>query len=260
MDAYDSPVVLFGVGEMGGVFAKAFLKGGRPVVPVTRSMSADSVASELPDPELVLVTVGEDDLDAVLASMPDPWRDRVGLIQNELLPRDWHRHGIDNPTVAVVWFEKKPGIDTNVIIPTPVCGPKADFVVDSLIGAGIAAIAVTDDQLVEALIAKNLYILVANIAGLETGGTVSELWTGHESLARSVGDEVLAIQEYLVGGPIDAAGAYATMVAAFEADPDHGTTGRSAPRRLARALRHAGEAGLDVPTLAGIARAHGVSA
>jgi hypothetical protein len=260
MDAYDSPVVLFGVGEMGGVFAKAFLKNGRPVVPVTRSTSVATVASAIPGPELVLVTVGEDDLDAVLAAMPGPWRDRVGLIQNELLPRDWHRHGIDDPTVAVVWFEKKPGIDTNVIIPSPVSGPKADFVVQSLTGAGIGATVVSDDELIEALIAKNLYILIANIAGLETGGTVSELWAGHESLARSVGDEVLAIQEYLVGRPIDVVAAYHTMVAAFEADPDHGTTGRSAPRRLARALRHAAEAGIDVPTLAGIARAHGVSA
>ena len=101
------PVVLVGVGEMGGVFAKALLSAGHTVVPVTRSMSISDVATQIPDPSLVLVTVGEADLTSVLADMPEAWRDRTGLIQNELLPRDWIAHDIANPTVAVVWFENE---------------------------------------------------------------------------------------------------------------------------------------------------------
>jgi hypothetical protein len=254
------PVVLIGVGEMGGVFAKALLRAGHTVIPVTRSMTTSSVAEQVPEPSLVLVTVAEAELPAVLADMPEVWRDRVGLIQNELLPRDWIVHAIANPTVAVVWFEKKPRMDTKVIIPTPIAGTGAQLLASALGGIGIAATVVTPEEVIDELVVKNLYILVANIAGLETGGTVSELWNNHEVLARQVGTEVLAVQEYLVGAPIDSEATYAGMLAAFDGDPDHGTTGRSAPMRLARALRHASAAGIATEKLDAIARAHGLSA
>jgi hypothetical protein len=254
------PVVLVGVGEMGGVFAKALLSAGHTVVPVTRSMSISDVAKQIPDPSLVLVTVGEADLTSTLADMPEVWRDRIGLIQNELLPRDWIAHDIANPTVAVVWFEKKPGMDTKVIIPSPIAGPEAGLLASALDRVGIATTVVTRDEIVHELVVKNLYILVANIAGLETGGTVSELWGANEDLARQVGAEILAIQEYLLGSPIDSEAAYAGMVAAFDGDPNHGTTGRSAPTRLTRALAHASDAGIPAEKLGEIARANGVVA
>jgi len=81
-------VVIVGMGEMGGVFARAFLGAGHPVFPVTRGQSLTDAAAIVPDPALALITVGEDDLDGVLTSLPGVWRSRFGLIQNELLPRD----------------------------------------------------------------------------------------------------------------------------------------------------------------------------
>jgi hypothetical protein len=48
------------------------------------------------------------------------------------------------------------------------------------------------------------------------------------------------------------------MVAAFAADPDHGATGRSAPRRLQRAIAAADAAGLPVPALRAIAQDEGL--
>jgi hypothetical protein len=191
--------------------------------------------------------------------MPDGWRSRVGLIQNELLPRDWERHAIESPTVAVVWFEKKPGRATKVIIPTPVAGPQADLLVEALTSIDIPAERIADNALADTLVAKNLYILTANIAGLRTGGTVSELWGGHRPLAGAVASEILEIQEWLVGAPVDADGAIKGMVRAIEGDPGHGTTGRSAPRRLERAIGHARSAGIETPTLLDIGREAGLS-
>jgi len=260
MNTTTFPVILIGVGEMGGVFAKALLSAGHTVVPVTRNMSMEAVATRHPDPALVLVTVGEADLAPVLSSMPNAWRSRVGLIQNELLPRDWEAHDIVDPTIAIVWFEKKPGMDTKVIIPSPIAGPRAELLSDALNTGGIATTVVTPEDAVNELVVKNLYILVANIAGLETGGSVSDLWSNHEDLARQVGDEILAIQEYLLSAPIDSEATYAGMVSAFDGDPDHGTTGRSAPMRLTRALSHASDAGIKTEKLDEIARAHGLSA
>lgn len=252
------PVVLIGVGEMGGVFARALLKAGHTVVPVTRSTPMTEVAARIPEPALVLIAVGEDDLSDVLSSLPTPWNERVALIQNELLPRDWVRHGITDPTIGVIWFEKKKGTDTNVIVSSPFAGPNAQSLVDALNADHIEAHVVGSDEIIEELVAKNLYILVANIAGLETGGSVGDLWGSHEDLARRVGTDVLAIQEYLVGSEVDVDAAYRLMVTAFDGDPGHGTTGRSAPRRLQRALGHARDAGIEVPTLTDIARTHGI--
>lgn len=248
-DAAD-PIVVVGIGEMGGVFSRAFLRAGHPVHPVTRSMPMSIVSARVPEPELTLVTVGEADLASVLDGLPGPWRSRAGLIQNELLPRDWQSAGLQDPTVAVVWFEKKPGRGVKVIIPTPVGGPQARLVCDALDGIGIAAAPVPDGATLQwELVRKNLYILTANIAGLVTGGTVMDLWDNHRDLALRVANEVLSIQEALVGAELDGEGLIAAMAAAFAADPEHGATGRSAPSRLTRALAHAAEAGLSVPTL-----------
>ena len=82
----NKPVVIVGMGEMGGVFARGFLRSGCPVFPVTRQMNASLVAEELPDPELVLLAVAEADFAPVIEGVPNVWRDRLVLLQNELLP------------------------------------------------------------------------------------------------------------------------------------------------------------------------------
>ncbi|GBE25173.1 hypothetical protein BMS3Bbin02_01458 [bacterium BMS3Bbin02] len=241
--------VVIGIGELGGVFAKALLVMGHTVVPVLRDTPIEDVATRHPDPEVVVAAVGEGDLDDVLAALPASWRTKVCLIQNELLPRSWEPYRLLDPTVAVVWFEKKAGRPVTPIIPTPIAGPAASLLVEGLRKIGVPAREVSAAAQVTEMVRKNLYILVANIAGLKVGGTVGELWAVHNALARAVGDEILAIQSWLVGTPLDSESLYAGMVEAFDADPDHGTTGRSAPVRLARAVAYARQAGLETPTL-----------
>jgi hypothetical protein len=239
---------------MGGVFARAFLKSGAPVYPVLRDTSTDLVAEAVGEPALAMVTVGEADLHPALATLPDAWKRCVGLLQNELLPRDWERHGISDPTVAVVWFEKKPGQDVKVIIPTPVAGPFAGQLVAALDAINIAALEVGRDDLLYELVRKNLYILTVNIAGLVTGGTVGDLWDNHQDLARSVAEEILMVQHWLCGHTFDSEQLIAGMVEAIAADPEHKAMGRSAPGRLDRAIRHAETAGIEVPVLRQIQR------
>jgi len=247
------PIAVIGVGELGGVFGRALLRAGHSVHPVLRSGSIDDVAATLPAPYLALITVGETDLPHVMESFPADWRSRAGLVQNELLPRDWEQPGFTNPTVAVVWFEKKPGADVKVIIPSPIGGPQAPLLVDALAAIQIPAFVVDDRAKLEyELVRKNLYILTANIAGLVVGGTVMELWDDHRKLATAVAAEVLSIQSWLVGHPLDSGPLMDGMIDAFSADPDHGATGRSAPGRLDRALGFATAARIDVPTLRSI--------
>lgn len=250
------PVVIIGIGEIGAVFARGMLRTGHPVYPITRDMDIALELRRIPEPALVILAVGEADLHATLAELPDPWRQRLALIQNELLPADWERYAVADPTVISVWFEKKKGQDVKVVVPSPIYGAHAGLLAASLDVLDIPHYLVHDrDQLLFELVRKNYYILVSNIAGLKTGGNVRELWDNHEPLVRAVALDVHALQEHLTGIRLEHEELLQAMLVAFEGDPEHKCMGRSAPARLQRALQMADEAGLAVPTLRGIAAA-----
>ena len=246
-------VVVVGLGEMGSVFARGFLRSGYSVHPVVRNMDMSSVAEILPDPELVLIAVGEADLHAQLEQVPDVWKDRLVLLQNELLPRDWQQYSL-RPTVISVWFEKKKGQDSKVIIPSPVYGKHALQVVDALASIDIAARVLADEAaLLHELVLKNVYILTTNIAGLDVAGNVGQLWDEHNQLARDVAGEVVCLQESLTAQSLGSEALIEGMVEAFNGDREHMCMGRSAPGRLQRALDLASENGLELATLQRIA-------
>lgn len=247
------PVVVVGMGEMGSVFARGLLRLGHPVYPVTRDIDMGMLAQQLPHPEMVLVAVGEAALPETLAKVPVQWRDRLALLQNELLPADYAE--LPEPSVISVWFEKKKGQDSKVLIPSPAFGPLAQRLVDALATLDIAARSVASaEQMQFELVVKNVYIVTTNIAGLRVGGTVGELWSQHQSLAREVAADVIAIQEALTGSQFDHEALIQAMLQAFEGDLEHKCMGRSAPARLARAIKHADRLGLATPTLRAIAK------
>jgi ketopantoate reductase len=220
---------------------------------VVRGMALADAAAQTPEPELVLVAVAEGDLDTTLESMPDAWRDRLVLLQNELLPAHWRRFALE-PSVISVWFEKKKGMDAKVIIPSPVFGRHAQLVADALASIDIAARVLESEQkLLFELVLKNVYILTTNIAGLKTGGNVGELWSQQQSLTRRIATEVIQLQEKLTGETLDADALISGMVHAFEGDFEHQCMGRSAPARLKRALQQAEANGLRLEMLEEIA-------
>ena len=250
-----NPVVVVGIGEMGSVFARGFLRLGFPVYPVTRGEGqADmaAVATQV-DPELAVIAVAERHIQDVLKDIPRPWRNHLVLLQNELLPNDWTGHNLD-PTVISVWFEKKQGMDSRVIIPSPVYGRHAQRVADALDAVNITTrVLDSAEEMLFELVLKNVYILTTNISGLQTGGTVGELWSKHRDIATDVAGEVIQLQQALTGEEFDKARLLDGMVRAINGDPGHACMGRTAPARLARALSLADEHGLDLPRLRQIA-------
>ena len=245
------PIVILGIGELGSVFARAFLKNNYPVYPITRKTDITKLASSI-DPELILICTGEFDLQTALAQIPESWKNRVAMMQNELLPRDWISYQFVDPTVISVWFEKKKGMDSKVLISSPVFGRKAQVLVDSLALIDIPAHVLDDEtQLLFELVLKNLYILTTNIAGIsiEPGANVEKLRTHHLPLMREVSNDIIKLQGSLTGKKFDQIALEKSMIKAFEGDLDHGCMGRSAPARLNRALQLAKEFDLDLPAL-----------
>ncbi|MBT7127938.1 MAG: hypothetical protein HN946_04675 [Candidatus Thioglobus sp.] len=245
------PIVVLGIGELGSVFARAFLKNNYPVYPITKETDINELAHNI-DPELILICTGEADLQNALKDIPDKWKNRVAMMQNELLPRDWEDHGFINPTVISVWFEKKKGMDSKVLISSPVFGKKSHILAESLALIDIPAhVLNSEDALLFELVLKNLYILTTNIAGLaiEPGANVDSLRRNHLQLMRDVSSDVLILQSALTGQVFDQTDLEQGMIEAFEGDLKHGCMGRSAPARLERALQLARELDLTMPTL-----------
>lgn len=249
-------VIVVGIGEMGSVFARGFLRMGYSVHPVTRNSEMQQVCGLVESPELVLLAVAEGDLHGQLKVLPQQWKDRLVLIQNELLPRDWEPYGLD-PTVMSVWFEKKKGMDSKVIMPSPVYGKHAQLVTDALAQLDISArVLLGADTLFHELVVKNVYILTTNISGLKVGGNVGELWDQHNDTARAVAADVIRLQEALTGRSLDQDALINSMLEAFDGDREHKCMGRSAPARLARALSQAEELELDLGVLKAISASH----
>ncbi|MGD9056302.1 MAG: hypothetical protein PVJ41_12875 [Desulfobacterales bacterium] len=243
-------IAIIGIGEMGAVFAKGFLRCAYPVYPITRSLSLFDAAAQRPEPVLVLVAVAEKDLPTILSGIPEGWRDRICLLQNELLPGDWKRYHIISPTVISVWFEKKKGQDIKVLIPSPVYGPQVDIIVDALASLDIPCRVLADEEeLLLQLVLKNLFILTLNIAGLKTGGTVADLWLKNNALARSVAHEIIELQEWIVQSELPRERLIADLEKAIHADLKHKCVGRSAAARLGRAIKIADKAGIAVPQI-----------
>ena len=243
-------VVIIGLGEMGGVFARGFLRAGIPVYPVIRTMNIQLAVESMPSPDLVLVAVAEQDLLATLASLPEPWKDKTALLQNELLPKEWQPYELQQPTVISVWFEKKKGQDVKVLIPSPIFGPGAKLMQYALDTIDIPTTIISSPgEMEDELILKNIYILTTNIAGLECGGNVEFLWKSNNELARQVANEAMDIQEWLTNKTLDREKMIAGFVRAIEGDLAHMCMGRSAPARLQRAVAIADEAGLAVPKM-----------
>ena len=251
------PVVVIGLGQIGGCLAEGLARAGHPVVPLRRGDDVKRVAHEVPEPGLALVTVAEDDLDGALLTLPATWRPCVGLVQNELVPACWERHALTHPTVAVLWFERKGGGRPRPLLPTFLHGPAWETLAEALDGLGLPWKHLEDaGALREELVRKNLYILTTNLGGLATGATtVGMLWRDHRAQTIQIASEILTLQAAAAGGGLDRVALLRGLDEAIDADPEHGARGRTAPRRLERVLEQARALEIPVPRLQEIAAA-----
>ncbi len=253
-EASSRAVVVMGMGQLGGLFARAWRELGREVVPLLRGGEPRELASLRP--EGTLIAVGEAALPSALADLPASLTDSAVLVQNELLPGSWPGKLI-NPTVAVVWFEKKGERPPHSIRPSVLHGPRAALVAEALTQLKLPFQVVPSElERDHALVVKNLYILLLNLAGLRTGGSAGELLEGAPALVTALSQELVQHQSALLGRSLELEPLMSDVRAAIQADPQHGCRGRSAEERLARVLSQARSHGLTLPTVEALAQEH----
>lgn len=137
-----------------------------------------------------------------------------------------------------------------MLMPSPVYGPQANIIVECLTKLDIPSRVLAGEQeLLQQLVLKNLFILTLNIAGLKTGGTAADLWLKNNALARSVAHEIIELQEWMVKSALPHERLVADLEKAIQADLNHSCVGRSAGERLERAVKIADNAGLAVPAI-----------
>lgn len=242
-------LVVYGLGELGQLYGAAALRAGFRVTPITRASDPTQVLGALSPDVPILVAVGEGALDGVLANLASAHAGSVILLQNELFPSQWRRHGIA-PTVFVPWFLKKRGVPLLVARPTPVYGRHAALVHTLHEGLRIPAATLASEQaLHQALVDKYAFILTSNVLGLLRDRTLA-LWLQEDPLrVRALAAEAAELGARLCESDVDRTETVRVVEEGMRALGAMSARGRTAGERLARALEHARRLDLTVPEL-----------
>lgn len=208
---YGTTVVIIGMGELGTLFASGFLKLGFLVAPVTRRVDLAAVDDTIKQPFLCLIATDIGDLGPVFDWLPESWKDRLVLLQNELLPSHWEgRHIKQQPSVVTVWLEKKKdsvvkkrdGLPEVVFSPIPAIG---EALCAALLALDIPCKRVDSfDLMLHCMVMKNLFNCTMNVGGLlldgdgERKATFSQLLADEKAIARVLADAA-TIQEVALG-------------------------------------------------------------
>jgi hypothetical protein len=245
-------LLVWGVGELGRWLGGAALRAGLRVTPLTRDGSPQEILAALPTETPLLVAVGEDALDGVLAAVPHARAQDVVLLQNELFPAQWRARGIE-PSVMVPWLLKKRGEPELVGRPSRLYGKHV-----GLLGAlhdvlGVPWVRIDDGAaLPQALVDKYTFILTINALGLlkdrTLGGWLREDPRRVDALAR----EAAQVGALRCEAAIDAHQSVVATLEAMGVMAGISARGRTARARFERGLRIAREHGLGVPELAKI--------
>ncbi len=247
-------LVIYGVGELGRLYGAAALRVGLRVTPITRDGEPARVLAGLGADVPILVSVGEDALDGVLASLPQERATAPILLQNDLFPSRWEQHGL-TPTVIVAWLLKKRGTQLTVARSSPVYGKHAPLVLALHEAMGAAAHELARPaQLAQALVEKYAFILGINALGMLRDRTLSG-WQQEDPLrVRAVTSEAATLGAALSGIELDRAACERAVDEAFHALGTMSARGRTAASRVRRALTQAHDLGLSLPELEKIAR------
>ena len=246
-------LVVWGPGELGRWFGGAALRLGMRVTPITRGMNPREAMAGLDHETPILVAVGEDDLESVLAAVPDVRKSALLLLQNELFAPTWQRHHV-KPTVLVPWLLKKRGQPELVGRATRVYGAHADLVAALHRVLGVQCVTLDDASAVhQALVEKYAFILTINALGLVHDLTLGALLELEPARVRALAAEATRLGAALSEASIDESASVSATVEGMRALATIAARGRTAPARVKRALANAHNLGIEMHELAALA-------
>ncbi|PSR26162.1 MAG: hypothetical protein C7B46_20200 [Sulfobacillus benefaciens] len=247
----DSPIVVIGMGQLGTLFADAWIQLGQSTLTIRREQRVNQDIA----PRAVLIATGEQDLPPVLASLPHFWRSHVILIQNELVPQIWVPY-TDQPTLVAVWAEKKPHIEVHSLRSSVVFGPHTDLVADAFAAMNQPLSVAKDysDMLLELSI-KNIYIWATNIYGLSNPGSLGQLAAEpHAAVLESLMAELCQVHSAVAGYYCAPQRIIPIIWHIIHTNADLKIPGRSARTRLERVMSAVHQHSLATPELSRIAK------
>lgn len=247
-------LIIVGIGELGKLLGAGALRAGIRVTPVTRALRLEDVLARVAPDVPVLVSVAENALDPVLATLQAAQPRQIALLQNELFPSHYRAYGLA-PSVLVPWILQKRGLPTIVARPSPLFGPLAELFAQIFDALSFPHVRARDEaELAQALVDKYAFILTINALGVSADRTLGTWLQEDPALVWDICDEATRLGQALVQAPIDPARARLACEEGMLALAQIPARGRTARERVERALEHARRLALDVPSLERIAQ------
>ncbi|MCP4502199.1 MAG: hypothetical protein GY822_19755 [Deltaproteobacteria bacterium] len=245
--------IVYGVGQLGQLFAGGALRENRRVVPITRGGDLDEVWDNTSVNTPILVGVGEGELDAVLGTIPAPRREHVLLVQNELFPKQWTEIGIRSPTIGIIWLSKKKGRPVEIARPSTLFGPHSSFFASLHQALELPFEEVDEAKMHRLLVAKFAFILGINTLGLVENLPLGDWLRKDEGQVDAVLKDAVTLGEAHLDACIDADLALREAKEAMQALAHYPAKGRTAAQRLQRAIVDAKALNCDVKIFLSIA-------
>jgi hypothetical protein len=242
-------IIVYGLGEIGSLFALGALKGDASVVPVVRGTDRERTFAGVHAFTPVVLAVPESHLAAAVRDVPPDRKGDVVLVQNEMFPSDWHALGLDRPTVATLWVLRKKGQPQLGARPTTIHGPHAQSMAAFLTNVDVAATAVDERASLHDIVLKYAFIVTVNALGVRGDMRVGEWMTHDPSLIDALLTEGVALGAARAGIALDTASAVDELLPALHAFGAMPARGRMARERVDRAIAHATTLGVRAPTL-----------
>jgi len=196
-------ITLVGAGRIGGALARAAGARRLPHHVVRRDAGWDALR-EGTGP--VLVTVRNDDLDAVVARVPEARRDDLVFIQNGML-RDWQAAaGLSHATRGLLFFAvPSRGAPIEVGGPSPFTGPHAAAVVEFMTAIEVPAEVVDAAAFARVELEKLVWNAAFGLLCERFEASVGTLVEAHADVTTALCGELLDVGARKLGLPLDAA-------------------------------------------------------
>jgi hypothetical protein len=242
-------ILVYGVGEIGSIFALGALKSDATVVPITRATDRERAFAAVHAFTPVVLSVPEAHLALAVREVPPDRKGDVVLVQNEMFPSEWHALGLDRPTIATMWVLRKKGQPQLGARPTTLHGPHAQSMAAFLTSADVAATAVDEAASLYDIALKYAFIVTVNALGVRGDMRVGEWMTHDPGLIDALLTEGVALGAARAGIACDTASAIDELLPAMHAFGAMPARGRTARERVDRAIACAATLGVRAPTL-----------